>query len=90
MLEIQRDRANSGAIVMSKKQQFAGLTVSEAGRLGGLITLARHGIAHYQKAGRKGQAKLATKCTTDQRRSWGTLGGRPKKIRFHDLGENGQ
>ena len=75
---------------MSKKQQCAELTVSEAGRLGGLSTLARHGIAHYQKVGRKGQAKLATKCTSDQRRSWGALGGRPKRVRFRDLGENGQ
>jgi hypothetical protein len=75
---------------MSKKRQCPELTVREAGRLGGLRTLARHGIAHYQKVGRKGQAKLAAKCTSAQRRSWGALGGRPKRVTFTDLGENGQ
>ena len=75
---------------MRRKQQYPELTVSEAGRLGGLSTLARHGIAHYQKAGRKGQAKLANKCTSAQRRYWGALGGRPKRVRFTNLGENGQ
>ncbi len=57
------------------------LTCREAGHIGGLTTLERYGLAHYRKAGRKGQAKLAGWCNSAQRSSWGSLGGRPKKKR---------
>ena len=58
------------------------LTVSEAGRRGGLTTLSRYGREHFQKAGRKGQASLSAKLTQDQRREWGRQGGRPRKKRY--------
>ncbi|MFQ6121968.1 MAG: hypothetical protein ACE5LA_02785 [Dehalococcoidales bacterium] len=66
------------------------LTVQEAGRFGGLATLRRHGIDHYRRAGRKGQAKLAARFGKAQRRRWGAMGGRPKRVRFTNMGEKKQ
>lgn len=54
------------------------ITVSEAGRLGGLETLRRHGRQHFAVAGRRGQEVIAHRYSTDDRRRWGRLGGRPK------------
>ena len=54
------------------------ITVSEAGRLGGLETLRRHGRQHFVAAGRRGQKVIAHHYTTEDRRR-GSLGGRPKK-----------
>lgn len=34
------------------------LTMREAGRLGGEATLARHGVEHYHRIGRKGGQRL--------------------------------
>jgi hypothetical protein len=69
--------------------QTRGLTLREAGRLGGLSTLTRHGLDHYRKAGRKGQAKLNARFGKAQRALWGSLGGRPKKPRSAGMGEKG-
>jgi hypothetical protein len=64
------------------------LTVSEAGRLGGLSTLSRYGLDHYRKAGRKGQSALNARFGKTQRVLWGSKGGRPKKLKSIDIGEN--
>lgn len=72
---------------MYTDSQTGELTVREIGRLGGLTTLARHGIDHYREAGRKGQAKLATRFGKGQRSRWGAMGGRPKKLRLPNAGE---
>lgn len=66
------------------------VTVSEAGRLGGLETLRRHGRQHFVTAGRRGQEVIAHHYTTEDRRHWGSLGGRPKRPRLANMGENGQ
>jgi hypothetical protein len=75
---------------MRTERQTGELTVREAGRIGGLSTLARHGLAHYREAGRKGQAELAKWCGPAQRRRWGTMGGRPKRVKLPDTGEKGK
>jgi len=75
---------------MRTEWQTGELTVREAGRIGGLTTLARHGLAHYREAGRKGQAELAKRCGPVQRRRWGAMGGRPKRVRLPDVGEERQ
>ena len=65
---------------MSKEQnQVEELTVKQAGVLGGTTTLAKHGREHFRVIGRKGQASLAVKITSNERRAWGMLGGRPRK-----------
>lgn len=66
------------------------ITVSEAGRLGGLETLRRHGRQHFVTAGRLGQQVIAQHYTTEDRRYWGNLGGRPRRIRFTSTGEKEQ
>ena len=66
------------------------ITVSEAGRLGGLETLRRHGRQHFVAAGRRGQEVIARYYTAEDRRRWGSLGGRPKKLRLANMGEKGQ
>lgn len=71
---------------MHTDNQARELTVREIGRLGGLTTLSRHGIDHYRKAGRKGQAKLAVRFGKAQRSRWGAMGGRPKKLRLSGAG----
>jgi hypothetical protein len=64
------------------------LTVSEAGRMGGMSTANRYGREHYSAIGHLGQLVFATKFTTEDRRRWGRLGGRPKRL--HYSGENGK
>lgn len=66
------------------------ITVSEAGRLGGLETLRRHGRQHFVAAGRRGQEVITHHYTAKDRRRWGSLGGRPKKLRLANMGEKGQ
>lgn len=66
------------------------ITVSEAGRLGGLETLRRYGRQHFVTAGRRGQEVFAQHYATEDRRCWGSLGGRPKRLRLTDMGEKGQ
>lgn len=66
------------------------ITVSEAGRLGGLETLRRHGRQHFVTAGRQGQEVIAHYYTSEDRRHWGSLGGRPRRRKLADMGEKGQ
>jgi hypothetical protein len=65
------------------------ITVSDAGRIGGLETLRRHGRQHFVAAGRRGQEVVAHYYTAEDRRRWGSLGGRPKKPKLADMGEKG-
>lgn len=62
------------------------ITVSEAGRLGGLETLRRHGHHHFVRAGRLGQQVIARLYATEDRHRWGGMGGRPRKRRLVGLG----
>lgn len=64
------------------------ITVTEAGKRGGLTTKAQYGINHFRLAGSKGQAIFASRYTINDRRRWGALGGRPRKT--HYQGEKGQ
>lgn len=66
------------------------ITVKEAGRLGGLETLRRHGRQHFIGAGYHGQKVVAGRYTTEDRRHWGSLGGRPRRRKLADMGEKGQ
>ena len=55
------------------------VTVSEAGRKGGLTVLGTRGRQFYVEIGRKGQKALRKKypgITTE----WGRRGGRPRKL----------
>ena len=75
---------------MESEEHQSEITVREAGRRGGLITLSRYGVTHFREAGRKGQVSLAAKTSSDQRQQWGRLGGRPRKHRRQSMGEEGQ
>ena len=63
----------------NEQNQVVELTVKQAGVLGGITTLARYGREHFRVIGRKGQANLTVKITSNERRAWGMLGGRPRK-----------
>ena len=65
------------------------MSVQEAGSLGGNATLQRHGRDHFIKAGRLGQLAMSRKYSSEDRRRWGKLGGRPRKKRFPNMGEEG-
>ena len=78
------------SVECAAKDQTGRLTVGEAGRLGGLSTLARHGVDHYRKAGRKGQARFNAQFSKAQRSLWGATGGRPRRLRLGDMGEKEQ
>jgi hypothetical protein len=66
------------------------ITVSEAGHLGGLETLLRHGRQHFVTAGRRGQEAITQYYTTKDRRRWGAMGGRPRRTKFTSMGEKEQ
>ena len=68
-------------------EQRRNLTIAEAGALGGASTYARYGKEYFRAIGKKGQASLAAKTTTHERRIWGAMGGRPKKRRSFGTGE---
>jgi len=72
---------------MDTKGQIIKLTVEEAGARGGAATYAKYGREHFRVIGRKGQASLAIKITSRERRVWGAMGGRPGKRRSFDTGE---
>ena len=69
-----------------KQQQTRELTVRQAGAIGGTTTRLRYGRDHFRAIGKKGQAKLASKINSDQRRIWGRMGGRPRKRLYSDMG----
>ncbi len=55
------------------------MSVSEAGRRGGLKTLAARGREHFRTAGRKGAAALRANHDRASFVKWGKQGGRPRK-----------
>ncbi len=56
----------------------AGITVSEAGRKGGLALLRKRGKKHFVEIGKKGQEVLK-KRYPGMASEWGKKGGRPRK-----------
>jgi len=67
------------------------LSVKEAGALGGAATLRRWGRGHFVEAGRRGQLVMARRYTSEDRRRWGKLGGRPRRNRLlFIMGEEGK
>jgi len=71
---------------MSKENTIKQISCSEAGRIGGEMTLARYGIEFFRQIGKKGQAILTKRYSSEQRRFWGQQGGRPQKVPIN-LGE---
>ena len=65
------------------------MTVREAGRLGGLETLRRRGRDHFVRAGHRGQKVMALRYGPEDRKRWGRMGGRPRKVRIVITGEVG-
>ncbi len=63
------------------------LTVQSAGARGGNSTLIKYGKEYFREIGRKGQAALTVRISSEQRRAWGALGGRPKKRQYSFTGE---
>jgi hypothetical protein len=74
---------------MSIKRNIPGLSVKEAGRLGGLAVLRNHGKAHFTEIGKMGQAAMRRKYP-NQASEWGKLGGRPIKPNLNDMGQEGK
>jgi hypothetical protein len=74
--------------IENKSGMAQSVTVSEAGRRGGTETLRRYGRSHFVIVGRLGQRVMAKLYTTEDRRSWGAMGGRPRRRpRLADVGE---
>ena len=66
------------------------ITVSEAGRKGGLKVLRKRGKEYFSQIGRKGQAAMRRK-HPGMASYWGKQGGRPRKPTLAEIaGENGQ
>ena len=66
------------------------MTVSEAGRKGGLKVLRKRGKEYFSQIGRKGQAAMRRK-HPGMASYWGKQGGRPRKPTLAEIaGENGQ
>ena len=63
-----------------------GISCAEAGRAGGLQTLQRHGRAHFSTIGKLGQEKFKERYVTADRRFWGSLGGRPRRLGYSARG----
>ena len=53
--------------------------LSEAGRQGGLATVARHGVQAMRRRGRKGGRARAAKYDAETLSAWARRGGRPRK-----------
>ena len=62
------------------------LNVREAGRKGGLATFQLLGRSHFAQIGRRGQLSLRQKHPS-MAREWGRKGGRPRKLRLKEVGE---
>jgi hypothetical protein len=58
-----------------------GITVNEAGRIGGLKVLEKRGRNFFSEIGEKGQKAMRTK-HPGMASAWGKLGGRPKKAKL--------
>lgn len=79
---IRRNSDIPNTITIQDKSLNEHLTVQSAGARGGHSTLIKYGKEHFREIGRKGQAALSVNISSEQRRAWGALGGRPKKRRF--------
>ncbi|MFH1381981.1 MAG: stress-induced protein, KGG, repeat-containing protein [Chloroflexota bacterium] len=55
-----------------------GITVNEAGRMGGLSLLNKRGPSHFAEIGKKGQEAMR-KRYPGMAVAWGKKGGRPRK-----------
>lgn len=55
------------------------ISVSEAGKKGGLTVLRTHGPQFYSKIGKKGQKAMREKYP-GMAAKWGQKGGRPRKV----------
>jgi len=74
----------------NQKSRVQALTVREAGKLGGLTVLRKHGSAHFREIGKKGQ-KVMREHYPNMARKWGKLGGRPRKTSTKGtMGEEGK
>jgi general stress protein YciG len=60
------------------------LTVREAGRLGGLAVLNKHGREFYSEIGREGQRVLRER-HPGMASQWGRMGGRPRKLTLAEI-----
>lgn len=60
------------------------MTVSEAGRKGGLSCLRRNSRQFYAEIGKKGQQVLRRKYP-DMAPKWGKMGGRPRKPHLGEI-----
>jgi general stress protein YciG len=80
----------TGDISFYRHSEKENLTVREAGKLGGLTLLLKHGKSHFTEIGRKGQ--MATRAKYPEMASaWGKLGGRPRKLNLNtNMGEPGE
>jgi SRSO17 transposase len=65
------------------------ITVSEAGRRGGLSVLTRYGRGYFVQLGRRGQLAMR-KRHPHMAKAWGKRGGRPKKPRLEEMGQEGK
>jgi len=80
----------TGDIIFYRHSEKETFTVREAGRLGGLTLLLKHGKSHFAEIGRKGQRTTRIKYP-DMASVWGKLGGRPRKPSLNtDMGEPGE
>jgi hypothetical protein len=80
----------SEGISFYRQLQKEDFTVREAGRLGGLTVLLKHGKAHFIKIGRKGQKAMRAKYP-GMASVWGKQGGRPRKFNLDiNIGEQGK
>ena len=61
------------------------ISVSEAGRRGGLTVLRNQGKEFYVQIGIKGQQKMRARYP-NMASKWGKLGGRPRKLSLSDIG----
>jgi len=66
------------------------ITVSEAGKRGGLALLRKYGLRYFVEIGRKGQTAMRERYP-GMASEWGKKGGRPKKLTLNQIvGEKGK
>lgn len=65
------------------------ITVSQAGRRGGLSCLRNRGRVFFAEIGVRGQQAMRDKYP-GMAHEWGKMGGRPKKPNLNEMGEGAQ
>jgi len=58
------------------------MSVKEAGAKGGMKTSAKYGTEHFRQIGKLGQAAQSVRVTSQERRKWGSMGGRPRRPKY--------